>query len=223
MRIVIIAAAILFNIAAANSQTKEFENYSVTPNLVKIEIQEIQGESALKVVKNSNVKKVDEPTFAKVSDLNFKNGTIEVKVLSRLLPSAPEFARGFIGLAYRINEDNTKYESIYIRPTNGRANDQIRRNHSIQYYAYPGYKFDKLRETAPEKYESYADMELDKWITLKVVLQNNIQKLFIDGAEQPSIYIDSPEGIEPISGSIGLWVEVGTEGFFKDLKVTINN
>ncbi len=217
------ATVILSSITVANSQTIEFEHYNVTPNLVKIEVQKSQGESVLKVVKNSNVKKVDEPTFAKVSDVNFKNGTIEVNVLSKLLPSAPDFARGFIGLAYRINEDNTKYESIYIRPTNGRADDQIRRNHSIQYYAYPGYKFDKLREIAPEKYESYADMELDKWINLKIVLQNNIQKLFIDGVEQPSLYVDSPEGIESVSGSIGLWVEVGTEGFFKDLKVTISD
>ena len=53
--------------------------------------------------------------------VEFSNGTIEVKVLSRLLPSAPEMARGFIGVAFRINEDSSKFESIYVRPKNARA------------------------------------------------------------------------------------------------------
>jgi hypothetical protein len=55
---------------------------------------------------------------------------------------------------------------MYIRPANGRVDDQIRRNHSIQYYAYPDLKFDKLRQIGTEKYESYLDMGLNKWITI---------------------------------------------------------
>src|SRR5678816_4251603 len=85
---------------------------------------------------------------------------------SNLLKTAPDFARGFIGIAFRINDSNTKYESFYIRPTNGRADDQVRRNHSVQYYSYPDYKFDRLRKESPERYESYADMALNQWLSL---------------------------------------------------------
>lgn len=34
-------------------------------------------------------------------------------MLNRLLKETPDFARGFIGIAYRIHEDDTKFESFY--------------------------------------------------------------------------------------------------------------
>src|SRR4029078_6391363 len=131
-----------------------------------------------------------EPTFIRLNNVDFKNGTIEIKVLSRLLPNAPEMARGFIGVAFRIDESNTKYECIYVRPINARVNDQVRRNHSIQYYSYPDYKFDKLRQIAPEKYESYADMEMNKWITLRIEVKDAQARLFINKNEQPSLIVN---------------------------------
>ncbi|MDP4400325.1 hypothetical protein QR508_24095, partial [Escherichia coli] len=89
-------------------------------------------------------------------------------------------ARGFIGIAFRINNNASQFESIYIRPTNGRANDQVRRNHSIQYFSYPDYPFSRLRKETPEQYESYADMGLNEWITLKIVVLDSQAKLFIN-------------------------------------------
>lgn len=90
-------------------------------------------------------------------------------MLARLLEGAPDLARGFIGVAFRINDDNSRFESFYVRPTNGRAEDQLRRNRATQYFSYPDYKFDRLRKEAPGQYESYADMALNEWITLKIV------------------------------------------------------
>lgn len=49
-------------------------------------------------------------------------------MLSRLLPDNPDFARGFIGIAFRINEDNSQFESFYMRPMNGRIDDPTRRS-----------------------------------------------------------------------------------------------
>jgi len=160
------------------------------------------------------VKEFDEPTFVKIKGINFKNGTIEVKVLSRLLKDAPDFARGFIGIAFRVNDSNTKYENIYIRPVNARVNDQVRRNHSIQYYSYPDYKFDRLRKESPERYESYADMEMNKWITMRIEVKDTQAKLFLDKNGQPSPIVNDLKHGADLSGAIGLWVEVGTEGFF---------
>lgn len=186
---------------------------------VVMSIEKIDGKVVVKAIKDSAVKKVDEPTFVKIKGIQFGNGTIEVKVLSRLLKDAPDFARGFIGVAFRINDSNAKYESIYIRPVNARVNDQVRRNHSIQYYAYPDYKFDRLRKESPERYESYADMQMNQWITMRIEVKDAQAKLFIDNNQQPSLIVNDLKHGAGLSGAVALWVEVGTEGYFTDLKI----
>ncbi|MBO0936777.1 hypothetical protein J2I47_09505 [Fibrella sp. HMF5335] len=190
------------------------------PNQVSMSFGRIMGKEALRVVKDTTIQKVDEPTFVRLKGVDFTNGTIEVRVLSRLLKNAPETARGFIGIAFRIDEANSSYESIYIRPTNGRADDQVRRNHSIQYYSYPDYKFDRLRKEAPERYESYADMALNEWITLKIVVRGPEARLYLNNTKQPALLVKDLKHGAGKAGGIGLWVDVGTEGFFADLTVT---
>ncbi|RZM14007.1 MAG: hypothetical protein EOO88_44375 [Pedobacter sp.] len=180
----------------------------------------MKGVTTLRVIKDSSVTEVDEPTFARIKDFTLRDGTIEVKVLSRLLPSAPSYARGFIGLAFRIDSSNKKFESIYIRPTNGRSDDQVRRNHSVQYFSYPDYKFDRLRKESPEKYETYADMTLNEWIDLKIVVNGSTALLFLNNSKLPVFVVNDLKLGSGEEGGIGLWVEVGTEGFFKDLKVS---
>ena len=186
---------------------------------VTMSIEKLMHKQVVKVIKDSTIKEVDEPTFVKIKGINFKNGTIEVKVLSRLLKDAPAFARGFIGIAFRINDSNTKFESIYIRPVNARVDDQVRRNHSIQYYSYPDYKFDRLRRESPEKYESYSDMEMNKWITMRIEVKDAQAKLFLDSNKQPSLIVNDLKYGADLSGGMGLWVETGTEGFFSDIIV----
>jgi hypothetical protein len=181
--------------------------------------EKLEGRKALKVLIDTTIRGFDEPTFAKIKDLDFKNGVIEVKVLSRLVKNAPDWARGFIGVAFRIDANNTQFESIYIRPTNGRVEDQIRRNHSIQYFAFPDYKFERLRKESPEKYESYADMGLNEWITIRIVVQGSKARLFLGNNQQPSLIVNDLKLGEHHSGAIGLWVGNWTEGYFRDLKV----
>lgn len=174
-----------------------------------------------RVVKDSTIVAADEPTFARLKNVSFKNGRVELYVKSHLLPTAPQSARGFIGLAFRINDDNTKFECIYLRPTNGRAEDQLRRNHSIQYFSYPDYKFTRLRRDFPETYESYADMELNKWIKMIIILKDNKAVLYLNKNTQPSLIVnDLKHGANSV-GSIGLFVDVGTIGYFRDLKIFI--
>lgn len=178
----------------------------------------MNDELCLNVIKDPSILEIDEPTYAKVKELSFQNGTIEVDVYSKLLPDAPDYARGFIGVAFRIKEDDTEYESIYIRPTNGRCDDQVRRNHSVQYYAYPNHKFNTLRVTSPEKYESYADMGLEEWIRMKIVVNGTKAELYLNHSIYPVLVVnDLKNGIR--SGSIALWSEVGTDAYFKNLKI----
>jgi hypothetical protein len=202
-----------------HAQSIRFDKNTIEPVHVFMSVEKQAGKEVLKVTKDSSLKEVDEPSFIKIKGVNFHNGVIEVKVLSKLLKNAPDFARGFIGIAFRINDSNTKYESIYIRPVNARVDDQVRRNHSVQYYSYPDYKFDRLRKESPERYEAYADMEMNKWITIRIEVKGANAKLFLNNNAQPSLVVNDLKLGADFSGAVGLWVEIGTEGYFSDLRI----
>ena len=89
-------------------------------------------------------------SLAIVKDASFRDGTIEVDLAGQPAAGAGTGARGFIGIAFRI-QDNGAYEYIYVRPTNGRADDQVRRNHSTQYSSHPDFDFARSRKEAPEQ------------------------------------------------------------------------
>ena len=216
----IIVSLLLLSSINLYSQTIKFDQSRFESNHVSVAIEKVMGKMALRVVKDSTVKEADEPTFARTKEIDFSNGIIEVSVLSRLLKNAPATARGFIGVAFRINDTDSQFECIYIRPTNGRADDQVRRNHSIQYFSFPDYKFDRLRKESPEKYESYADMGLNEWIKLKIVVKGKQAKLFINENKQPSLIVNDLKHGDNSSGAVGLYVDNGTEGFFTDLRIS---
>lgn len=209
----------LFMTKGAYAQKIKLADSNLVANKVYMTTEKFQGKAVVKVIKDSTIKEVDEPTFVRVKNIDFKNGIIEVNVLSRLLPTASPTDRGFIGLAFRINDNNSKFECIYIRPTNGRTDDQLRRNHSIQYFSFPDYKFPRLRKESPEMYESYADMGLNEWIKLKIIVKGNQAKLFLNNNKQPSLIVNDLKHGAEASGAIGFFVDVGTEGYFSDLNV----
>lgn len=202
---------------------QEFELKNVTASVVKV-----NGAEILKVERDLNAlpfdeknmgATVDEPTYVKLKNVVFENGTIEVKMLSRIQdPSLFEAARGFIGVAFRISEKDTAYESIYLRPKNGRAEDQFMRNHTVQYYSYPNYKFDRLRRESAGLYETYADIGLNEWITFRVEIEGEKARLFINDQKHSSFIVNNMKR-RITKGAIALWVDIGTIGYFKDLKV----
>lgn len=204
----------------AFAQKIQLVDSNLVANKVYLVTEKQRGKSVIKVIKDSTIKEVDEPTFVRIKDLTFKDGIIEVNVLSRLLKTASPTDRGFIGVAFRINEDNSRFECIYIRPTNGRAEDQLRRNHSIQYFSFPNYKFQRLRKESPEMYESYSDMGLNEWTKLKIIVKGNQAKFFLNNNKHPSLIVNDLKHGAYASGSIGLFVDGCTEGYFSDLKVT---
>lgn len=202
------------------AQETRFEDHKLQPVQVNMSITELDGRKAVRISRDTTVKGADIPTFVRLSNIDdFSNGTIEVMLLSRLLPTAGPGARGFIGLAFRIPKDNSKFESIYIRPTNGRADDQLRRNHSTQYFSYPDYPFDRLRKEAEGKYESYADMGLNEWIRMKIVVKGAQAKLYLNDNPQPVLLVNDLKLGAVGKGSVGLWVDGGTDAYFREIKV----
>lgn len=163
----------------------------------------------------------DTDTFAYVPGVDFHNGTIDVDVAGSPLPDALPGARGFVGVAFRIddNGDPGACEAFYIRPTNGRAEDQVRRNHTTQYFSYPGYDFDRLRREAPGAYQSYADVEPGKWTHLRIEVSGSNARLYVGTAAQPALIVHDLKRGSDAHGLVGLFVDNGTDGHFRSLQI----
>ena len=119
-----------------------------------------KGRSAIQLIATPDA--LNATSYAVVTDALFRDGSIEVDLAGQPAAGAGDGARGFIGIAFRLQGDGA-YEYIYLRPTNGRADDQVRRNHSTQYSSHPDFDFARSRQEAPEKYESYVDLEPGVW------------------------------------------------------------
>lgn len=150
----------------------------------------------------------------------FDNGVIEVDVAGEPAPGANAGARGFVGLAFRVQPDRKTYDCFYVRPTNGRAEDQERRNHAVQYISHPKYTWSKLRQESPSRYESYADMEPASWIHLKIEVQGLKARLYVNGATQPTLLVNDLKTGPDAKGGIALWLEGSTIAHFANLKVS---
>lgn len=179
----------------------------------------LNGEPVLRVYKSDKIMQFDENTYARLKGEKFHNGTIEVDMLSRLLPDAPDFARGFIGIVYRVNESDSEFESFYVRPANGRGcTDPVRRAHGCQYFSYPGYTFSYFREFGITEYEAPVDIGLDEWIHLKAVIEDARAAFYVN-----DIHVLTVDGMKHGTGqqgAVGFYVDTGTDGFFKNLKIT---
>lgn len=199
---------------------------AVQPHGVSVEVATYEGRKALKVTSlpESDASWKNNPSgtgggIALIPSAIFHDGTIEVDVAGKPQANAPADARGFVGLAFRSKPDATKYECVYIRPTNGRADDQVRRNHSTQYCSYPDYEWLRLRTESPGKYESYVDLVPGEWTHLRIEVQGIKMRFYVNGAQQPTLIVNDLK-MGDTEGVIALWIGVGTEGYFADLKMT---
>lgn len=218
-RLFLLLASATLGFAPLAARPVGFDPAGLQPVGVAAANVDFQGRSAVRVTKSPAIAAFDEPTFVRLAGPDFRDGTIEVDVQGRLLPDAPDFARGFIGLAFRIAPDNARFESIYLRPANGRSADPVRRARATQYFSYPDFKFDRLRREAPGRYESGADVALDRWIALKLVVRGGTARLYLDGAAQPVLFVPDLKHGPEAAGAVGLWVDVGTEGYFANLRI----
>ncbi|MEQ1587076.1 MAG: hypothetical protein ABL895_14410 [Cyclobacteriaceae bacterium] len=203
-----------------------FELHNVTGSII-----EFEGKQVLKIERDlkalpfdvNNIEKtVDEPHYARLVGLeDFENGIIEVKMYSQLQDPLPyPGVAGFIGVYFRIKEDDSAFESIYVRPKVGRVNKQLFRNHAVQYISYPHAKFDTLRKSYPPgSYEGSAPVALKEWIKMRIEVNGETAEMFINDMKYSSFIVDKMLGKHKIGG-VGLYVDIGTIGYFKDLKVT---
>jgi hypothetical protein len=196
------------------------------PHGVKIEAATYRGRKAVRVMpavpadaEMATAKNDEGGGIVVLQGTSFHNGSIEVDVAGKPRVGAPSDARGFVGLAFRVNSDPSRYECFYIRPTNGRADDQIRRNHSAQYVSMPDYQWSKLREESPGEYESYVDLAPGEWTKLKIEVSDVKARLYVNDSRQPVLIVNDLKR-EDSQGSVALWIGMGTEAYFADLRLS---
>lgn len=158
--------------------------------------------------------------LAVIDALEFGDGVIEVEVAGAVQAGVFEGARGFVGIAFRVQKDLRTYDAFYLRPTNGRADDQVRRNHSAQYIAHPEWTWFRLRTETPEKYESYVDLVPGEWTQIKIEVQGEKARLYVHGQAQPTLIVNDVRSGPNGRGAIALWVDASTVAHFRNLRVT---
>lgn len=157
--------------------------------------------------------------LAPIRDLDFASGVIEAEIAGAPAPGAPEGARGFVGIAFRLQDDLRTYDAFYLRPTNGRADDQERRNHAAQYISHPDWPWFRLRKETPSRYESYVDVLPGVWTKIKIEVRGERARLYVHGQEQPTLIVNDLKSGAQARGAIALWIDRGTVAHFRNLTV----
>jgi hypothetical protein len=185
---------------------------------VKAEAVTFKGRDAVRISDAASADTPDGLRFAIVGGTDFQDGVIEVDLAGDTLPGAAAEFRGFTGLAFRMSHDGSKYESFYLRTKNGRSEDQLQRNHAVQYDAQPDFPWQRLRRETPGKYESYADLVPGAWTHVRIEIHGEKARFYVNGAEQPTLIVnDLKHG--RAEGLIALWVGPQTLAHFSNLRI----
>jgi hypothetical protein len=183
----------------------------------KAEVVNYRGRRAVHLIPLPNQPK-DYSMLAIVSGTDFKDGTIEIDLAGSPRKDADPTDRGFIGVAFRSQEHGNRAEYFYLRPTNGRSDDQLRRNHSVQYVSTPDFPWERLRKETPGVYESYADLDAGAWTKMKIEVSGTKARLYVNGADQPCLMVNDLK-LGETHGQIVLWAYGTTDGYFSNLTV----
>jgi len=189
---------------------------ALTPHGVAVSSVMHEGKSAVRIVPASAT---PGETYAVVNALDLQDGRIELDLAGRPGAGADAGARGFVGVAFRMRADESAFECFYLRPTNGRADDQLRRNHATQYISFPDFPWERLRRETPGVYESYVDLVPSAWTHVRIDVRDRRAALYVHRAPQPVLIVNDLK-LAPAAGRVALWIGPGTEAWFRDLAVT---
>lgn len=185
----------------------------------KTETVSYRGRRAVHLSPSPDHQGPNDAIIAILSRPDFGDGIIEAEVAGAPRAGTPEDSRGFIGISFHVQPHGARFENIYLRPTNGRADDQLRRNHSVQYTSEPDFSWYRLREENPGVYESYADLEPGTWTKVKIVVSGTTAQLYIHDATQPCLIVKDLR-LGQTRGQIALWAHWTTDAYFSNLRVT---
>ena len=160
------------------------------------------------------------PLIVRLGDTTFSNGVIEAEIAGVPAPGAGDAARGFVGIAFRVQPDDKTYDAFYLRPTHGRAEAQERRTHAAHDISHPDWTWSRLRQETPSRYESYVDVLPDTWTRIKIEVHGVRARLYVNGQQQPTLVVNDVKSGPNAKGAVALWFEAGTIAHFRNVIVT---
>ena len=184
----------------------------------KAEMATYRGRKAVHVMPLPGHEMTDGSVFAILKGTDFKDGAIEVELAGAPRPGADPAMKGFIGIAFRVQPHGAASEMFYLRPSNGRAPEQLTRNHSAQYVSDPDFGWQRLRTETPGKYESYVDLEPGVWTRIRIEVAGTKARLYVNGASQPCLIVNDLKRGDS-RGQIALWAHETTEAYFANLTI----
>jgi hypothetical protein len=216
--------ALLFSVVPSRAQTEatSFPLDSIQGLRAvnaKLEPVTYKGRKAIRVTDTAPEGTSDDARFVVVTASQFQDGVIEVDVAGDRIAGTSEIARGFVGIAFRVAHEGPPFEAFYLRPLNGRSDDQLQRNHSAQYISSPEFPWNRLRKESPGKYESYVDLVPGEWTKMKIEVRGDKARLFVNDAKEP-ILIVNPLLHGDTKGAIALFISVGSVAHFANLRVS---
>ncbi len=232
--VIVLAAYAAWFATGALSATGQEYRLDSSKGLTLVDVQAepvtLQGKHGLRVTLSADAKarlaqapagqQASPEQLAVIDGSDFSSGVIEAEIAGEPAPDAPPGARGFVGIAFRVQADRRTYDAFYLRPTNGRADDQLRRNHAAQYISHPDWPWFRLRDETPGKYESYVDLEPGKWTRIRIEVQGEQARLFVHGQAQPTLVVNDLKSGAEGRGAIALWIDSGTIAHFRALRVS---
>lgn len=185
----------------------------------------LHGKRGLRVIekvppRQSQAQRTTGEALVVIEGLEFANGVIEAEIAGAPAPGAPETARGFVGIAFRLQNDLRTFEQLYLRPTNGRADDQERRNHAVQYSSHPDWPFFRTRKETPSRYEAYVDLVPGVWTKVRIDVRDARARLYVHGQEQPTLIVNDLKMGGQAKGAVALSPGVNSIAHFRNLTIT---
>jgi hypothetical protein len=216
------AAWTLTAVAASTAQTLPLDTAAgLKLHNVQAAPATLEGKRGLRVTFRTDAKPQPQiETLAVIEGSDFADGVIEAEIAGAPAAGAPEGARGFVGIAFRVRPDLKTYDAFYLRPTNGRADEQVRRNHSAQYVSQPDWPWPRLRKESPERYESYVDLEPGKWTRIRIEVKGERALLYVHGQSQPTLIVNDLKTGADGRGAVALWTNPSTVAHFRALRIS---
>lgn len=211
----------LHNVAAEPATLEGNHGVRVTasPDFLRT-MQNLTPAQQQQLAQRARIDGVDLEELAVIEGVDFSNGAIEAEIAGSPATDAGTGARGFVGIAFRLQADMKTYDAFYLRPTNGRADDQERRNHATQYISHPDWTWLRLRQETPSRYESYVDVMPGTWTKIKIEVRGTTARLYVNDAAQPALIVNDVKSGANARGAVALWVGPGTVAHFRNLSVT---
>ena len=203
IKLLLIAAAFTISFTDVNAQKIEITDFDLSKfeiiKDVKVSNIKFKGKDAI-LIENS---KQEEGGIVYLKDFEFTNGTIECDIASEI----------FSGIAFRVQNDETG-ECIYFRP----FNSGTEKNGNTVQYSLKGseYGWQYLRENFPGKYESGADIQVNEWFHVRLVIKDTTVEVFVNNSKEPVLTVTDLKS-ENSKGSVGLWA---WNAYYANLTIT---